>query len=452
MGIQDLWKLFTEKRGKSVTSLCEFGGHQFKDIVGSCDDYKGRGIAIDAPFFVMKVFQYEWSKQFMDGLKLTQEKSFQKVKLSICAMHRSLKMRDVSVIWCWDGEWNDQKIAKERRKKQRESSIRNLDDAKRNYLAMYQMYKRIYKKIKGKKSKLATILDFTESDDGSGEPCENKDGVPIDYVIDLKGQDIQDMKEQFCQFLEPKKAKAVLDEDYPEDDLLQVCQELVDMMACEFQKKLKNNPVFPRNMFQDLRVFMDEYGIQYAYKPSESEGERLAAKLVHQGEAAAVFSTDTDLIAFGVPMITSIDTKTGMIKWNDYREFIEALRATNIEFKRDPMITLRGICVMLGCDFNTRIPKVGPVSILSLFRTHKTVEDASGRHEKRDLLNIDACMEFFAIEEAPVIREKYIHREDEAAAKAKFSEDPRDPYAVALTCKFLASHPVAEEFAEVTFE
>ena len=125
-----------------------------------------------------------------------------------------------------------------------------------------------------------------------------------------------------------------------------------------------------------------------------NEAEKFCAFLAGKGVAAASFSTDTDSYVFGAPIVISdIDQET---KNANYAKMVAAAgeenertgdsiyvsrkqSATHFTAVITPVImrelglTQRqfvDFCIMLGCDFNSRVPGVGPA------RSWKMVSDA----------------------------------------------------------------------------
>ena len=97
------------------------------------------------------------------------------------------------------------------------------------------------------------------------------------------------------------------------------------------------------------------------------EAETLCADLCKRGQVAAALSPDSDLLAYGCPvMLSKIDCKTGVCTQVEYAKILDEMGMT-------PQLFL-DYCVMLGCDYNSRIPGVGPVTALALLKTHGSIE------------------------------------------------------------------------------
>lgn len=85
------------------------------------------------------------------------------------------------------------------------------------------------------------------------------------------------------------------------------------------------------------------------------DGERLAAALVREGEADAVWSSDTDVLVHGahIQIIGFVSGRSTLIK-------VVRLEPILTLFGDDLSI-FRDFCILCGCDYNTRMYGIGPV-------------------------------------------------------------------------------------------
>lgn len=121
----------------------------------------------------------------------------------------------------------------------------------------------------------------------------------------------------------------------------------------------------------------------------EYDAEELCAKLVKRGEAAAVITTDTDVLAHGAKiMIDSI--VFGGFSCRFLGRMLEELELTEEQF--------RNLCVMLGCDFNSRMKGFGPVRCMKMIKEYHTIEKARAALPLLDWdsLNAERCLEIFS--------------------------------------------------------
>ena len=129
------------------------------------------------------------------------------------------------------------------------------------------------------------------------------------------------------------------------------------------------------------------YGVPHATVLNGVDGERLAATLVREGHAAAVWTTDTDVLVHGATaMITGFVT-SGRVK-------ITYL-APILQFFGNNRIYFRDFCILLGCDYNIHIHGIGPKKAFVLFQQFQGNIDAIAYQYAADNLNIEVCRRLF---------------------------------------------------------
>lgn len=132
---------------------------------------------------------------------------------------------------------------------------------------------------------------------------------------------------------------------------------------------------------------------------ADGEAERLACTLCYAGETVAVFSKDSDCLMYGVPLqLTDSFNSSSSFQFACIRteDVLEGLKLNQEEF-----IDLGITC---KCDYNERMPQVGPVRALQLIRQYRRIEDfpkttkfrGTGQLElDTNLLNYEVCREIF---------------------------------------------------------
>jgi len=129
------------------------------------------------------------------------------------------------------------------------------------------------------------------------------------------------------------------------------------------------------------------------------EGEELCAMLCREGKVAACFSQDTDLLAYGTPM--SI-TEYGKYQYNiksrrSEPHFVVTIYKgilNNLGFDYN---TFRDFCIMCGCDYNSRIYRVGPATAFKLLTQCRNIENLPEKYtSKAEVLNVDFCRRMFS--------------------------------------------------------
>jgi 5'-3' exonuclease len=115
-----------------------------------------------------------------------------------------------------------------------------------------------------------------------------------------------------------------------------------------------------------------------------------------EGKVDAVYSSDSDNLAYGCPRVI---VGPPMMMFDqvskEYQhqvtsiEIADVLQAMQISY---PMFL--DFCIMCGCDYNTNIPNVGPVKALKLITTHESI-DAIPEEYDRSTLCYERCREMF---------------------------------------------------------
>lgn len=112
------------------------------------------------------------------------------------------------------------------------------------------------------------------------------------------------------------------------------------------------------------------------------DGERLCAALCREGKVAAVYTTDTDTLVHGAPLII-----TGFSSYGDSPK-VDCVRLDKI---------LQGLqlqypnfvewAIMCGCDYNEHIKGVGPISALKHIKTYGFIHNIP-----KEIINDVSCL------------------------------------------------------------
>lgn len=131
---------------------------------------------------------------------------------------------------------------------------------------------------------------------------------------------------------------------------------------------------------------------------AKGEAERLCSALVVHDYCSTAFSGDTDLLVHGCPYpirgfkgrkqqeINGITVDSRMAEVVCLPELLEGHDITFDEF--------RHLCFTLGCDYNTRIRGIGPVTAMKKIREFGSIDNFPFDTES---LNLDVCERLFAI-------------------------------------------------------
>jgi flap endonuclease-1 len=120
---------------------------------------------------------------------------------------------------------------------------------------------------------------------------------------------------------------------------------------------------------------------------AEMEAETLCAQLCINGLVDAVLSDDTDVLAYGTPVfISKIDYKTRTCRYIRYDNVLSEMGLTSEQFL--------DFCIMCGCDYNSRIPKVGPVNALKHIIKFGDIDE----YAKQTTVNVE-CLNHIRVRE-----------------------------------------------------
>lgn len=121
----------------------------------------------------------------------------------------------------------------------------------------------------------------------------------------------------------------------------------------------------PGGLVSRFRKLLKHYGIPVV--KAKVEGEKLCVMMVKEGLASAVFTGDTDVFAYGCPVVV----KQFGEGWNTFKTLTmaEVLSSSKLTMEQ-----FRDLCIMTGCDYNDSIPYVGPKTCEKLIRSFGTPE------------------------------------------------------------------------------
>ena len=117
----------------------------------------------------------------------------------------------------------------------------------------------------------------------------------------------------------------------------------------------------------------------YSHCTAEYDAEELCCALCREGTVDFVYSTDSDTLVWGTPiLLQKIDRKRKIFDLENYKNSpvckiyhydrtLEALNLTHEQFV--------DLCIMLKCDFNKRIPGVGKVTCIKLINEFGSIEN-----------------------------------------------------------------------------
>ena len=131
---------------------------------------------------------------------------------------------------------------------------------------------------------------------------------------------------------------------------------------------------------------------------STGEAEKLCAMLCREGKAAAAYSKDTDLIAYGCPIAI---TDFGQYMYNPQTRLNEEIfECTRFDGLLDGIgmsyATFVDFCITIGCDYNNRIKYFGPGKAYPILKECRCIEGLPPKFDDRvHILNHEKCRQHF---------------------------------------------------------
>jgi len=170
--------------------------------------------------------------------------------------------------------------------------------------------------------------------------------------------------------------------------------DMTDIIRAKVQdrdlRELKKRDVkITQEIIEVTKKVVAELGYEIVQAPHD--GEATCASLVLSGKASAVWSTDSDTLAYGAHWtIIGPDKMTpGNVLCMSLERSLCALGLGLSSF--------RDLCILLGCDYNTRMRGYGPKKCFALIKAHGTIDEI--QKVKPDLpfdqLNHEVCREIF---------------------------------------------------------
>ena len=183
--------------------------------------------------------------------------------------------------------------------------------------------------------------------------------------------------------------KRKADDEKKRSDLAQLYQQESDYPGSvdrdKLYQKVVQYPHLPYEYVQSAQNTLTMLGVPWV--TAEHDGEQLAARCCAEGLVSAVWSTDSDNLIFGAPLVIR-----GFVhNQPDAVEVVylgEVLRASGLT-----QAQLIDLAILLGCDFNEHIKGIGPVTAMELIRQYHCLEYVQG-HDLT-VLNPIAVREIF---------------------------------------------------------
>ena len=189
-----------------------------------------------------------------------------------------------------------------------------------------------------------------------GKPPDAKRGV----LNKRKEQNIKSKEQLEFKIAELKELKiddAFMDSDSEDSETVN------NSKLLNLQRKLISIKPVTRNHSLEVIEMLKTIGIPFF--ASDGEAEEACVFLQTHGYADYIVTEDTDSLTFGGENVL-FKSKTGY----DLYELNKILKG--LDLNQDEFIDL---CILCGCDYTCTIPKVGPVTALTLIKQHRSIEN-----------------------------------------------------------------------------
>ncbi len=156
-------------------------------------------------------------------------------------------------------------------------------------------------------------------------------------------------------------------------------EEAVRRGALEEARKYAQAVVYLQpDMVNDSKKLLEAMGVPYVQAPSE--GEAQAAYMASKGDVWAAASQDYDSLLFGAPRLVRNLTITGKRKLPNKNIYVEIKPELILldEVLKTLGLTRRKLiwmCILLGTDYNEKVPGVGPKRALELVKTSSDFDE-----------------------------------------------------------------------------
>ena len=214
----------------------------------------------------------------------------------------------------------------------------------------------------------------------------NNDIIPV-FIFDGPAPPEKKKTKDKRKEVRDKKAKQakILLSQIKKMDPLKIPNEIIKEI-----KKCLIGSMFVRD--DDFRRFYDiVYCSGFPAVISKGEADPLMASLAVNGYVHAVYTTDTDMATYGVPIQIKALKKNNQKIYAECVYLKEILSGLKLNQKK-----FTDLCIMMGCDYNTNMKRIGPKKSYKLIKEFDNIESLP---EKFDIscLNHLKCRELFTV-------------------------------------------------------
>lgn len=124
-----------------------------------------------------------------------------------------------------------------------------------------------------------------------------------------------------------------------------------------------------KEMINDVKFVLTCLGIKFIEAPKGFEGEAIASYLTQIEQADAVFSGDTDPIAYGAKCLLRRNPRDKLIYEYTQEDVLRQIAEANEEFSNPTLLDLHVVAMALGTDACEKTPGIGPATVLKKLHT-----------------------------------------------------------------------------------
>ncbi len=128
------------------------------------------------------------------------------------------------------------------------------------------------------------------------------------------------------------------------------------------------------------------YIIGIPFLQAKEEADGLCAALCIEGHCYAQYTTDTDSLAHGCRCVITDFTQHTINEHGQAVETVDIIILSDIlQGMALSYASFVDMCIMLGCDYNTNIPGIGPAKVVPLIKEYRTIENMPSVYAKKEM-------------------------------------------------------------------
>lgn len=193
------------------------------------------------------------------------------------------------------------------------------------------------------------------------------------------------IEKENCLFGDDNLSNFILKIFDNDDTIQKISSQKVDMEI----NKLQNSLLAIRT--EDFKLTKEFFkACNIPVLDADGEAEATCSELVKQGFITAVLTEDTDVLAYGTPiMLHKLDLNSETVIEIDYEEILNSLKITSEQFL--------DFCILCGTDYNHNMPKIGPDKAYKLIKSCGDLDSIKEKypHLPFEILNYEKVRSLF---------------------------------------------------------